>query len=281
MPTTTIVEYRWSRSLGSVISLMYPAWDDPDMAVAALLKDRKLVPKAFDRVAHRYDRLTSMNPGYDEHLRMSARRMAALPYGRLLDLCCGTGRSTAAVIETYPDATVVGLDASRGMLDRCRKGVLARLVQADAAAPALRAESCDAVFMAYGLRNMGDPDAALVAVKALLRPGGRLALHEYALTDTRSRVTWAIVAHLVIIPAGRIWSGSGGLYRYLYRSVARFDSADQLVERLRRHGFTDVERHDTTHWQKGITHTFTASRGAPPPVSPPTANTSTTGGSVD
>ena len=55
-------------------------------------------------------------------------------------------------------------------------------------------------------------------------------------------------------------TGSAALYRYLYKSVVRFDRADGVVDRLRRHGFTDVERHDTSHWQKGITHTFTATR---------------------
>ena len=231
------------------------------MSARDLIADRRLVPRAFDRAARGYDRLTSMNPGYDEHLEMSARRLAAPPGARLLDVCCGTGRSTAALLAAYPDATVVGLDASRGMLARFRAsfgGV--PLVLADAAAPAVRDGCLDGVLMAYGLRNTGDADAALEAVFRLLRPRGRLAVHEYALTDIRSRITWAVVSHLVIIPAGWATTGSADLYRYLYRSVKRFDSADALVDRLRRHGFVDVERHDLTHWQRGITHTFTATR---------------------
>ena len=39
-----------------------------------------------------------------------------------------------------------------------------------------------------------------------------------------------------------------------------FDRADDLVRRLEWHGFTDVERHDMTHWQRVITHTFAATR---------------------
>lgn len=228
------------------------------MRASDLAFDKRLVPREFDRAARRYDLLTSFNPGYDQHLRIAARRMAAPASARMVDLCCGTGRSTAALMQVYPDAQVVGVDASKGMLERGRLAV--PLVQADGAAPALSPGAFDAVFMAYGLRNMGDPDASLRAAFALLRPGGRLALHEYALTDLRSRVTWAVVCHLVIIPAGFLATGSARLYRYLFRSVVRFDSADELAGRLARNGFEDVRRHDTSHWQKGITHTFTATR---------------------
>jgi len=51
----------------------------------------------FDRIARRYDLLTRMNPGYVKHLRWSARLLCLPPGARILDLCCGTGLSTAAL----------------------------------------------------------------------------------------------------------------------------------------------------------------------------------------
>ncbi|MFD7071387.1 methyltransferase domain-containing protein [Streptomyces sp. NPDC059913] len=39
----------------------------------------------------------------------------------------------------------------------------------------------DAVLAAYLLRNVADPDALLRIARRLLRPGGRLAVHEYGL----------------------------------------------------------------------------------------------------
>src|SRR6201986_3397163 len=60
---------------------------------------REAVPAAFDAGASAYDRLVGANPGYHEHLRLSAQRMR-LPGGgrglRLLDAGCGTGASTAS-----------------------------------------------------------------------------------------------------------------------------------------------------------------------------------------
>ena len=58
------------------------------------------VPAAFDHGAAAYDRLVGANPGYHQHLRISARRMRIPEHGRglrLLDAGCGTGASTAAL----------------------------------------------------------------------------------------------------------------------------------------------------------------------------------------
>ena len=56
------------------------------------LDDQKRgVPSDFDVVAPTYDFLTTLNPGYHRHLRLSAARLSAAPRARILDLCCGTG----------------------------------------------------------------------------------------------------------------------------------------------------------------------------------------------
>ena len=81
------------------------------------------VPAAFDVGAAAYDRLVGANPGYHEHLAISARRMQ-IPDGgrglRLLDAGCGTGASTAALLSAAPEAEIVAIDASHGMLQVAR-----------------------------------------------------------------------------------------------------------------------------------------------------------------
>ena len=70
---------------------------------------RAEVPGAFDVGAAAYDRLVGANPGYHDHLRISARRMR-IPDGgrglRLLDAGCGTGASTAALLEAAQHAQI-------------------------------------------------------------------------------------------------------------------------------------------------------------------------------
>lgn len=229
-------------------------------------REKRGVAAQFDRVAGSYDLLTGLDPGYKRHLRISAERLAPASGARILDLCCGTGLSTEALVNVCSDAReIVGLDASEGMLARARKkrlGVNVRWVHGDAMR--VRASGVegpfDAIFMAYGIRNVVDPDACLADLRALLAPGGRLCLHEYSLDGPVSRAVWNAVTLGVIIPGGLVTSGSTEIYRYLRRSVLAFDRVPELEARLRAAGLVDVQSQTMDGWQRGIVHTFLARR---------------------
>jgi ubiquinone/menaquinone biosynthesis C-methylase UbiE len=221
---------------------------------------RRTVPAAFDRAAAAYDRLVGLNPGYHEQLRTSA---AGIPVTalRVLDAGCGTGASTAALLEVAPDASIVAVDASEGMLAQARRKtwpdrvefVHSRIEDLAVHGP------FDAIFAAYLVRNLPDPDRTLAAFHGLLRPGGVLVVHDYSVADSAlARLTWHAVCWSVIIPAGRLVSGDSGLYRYLWRSVLDFDGVEAFTGRLRRAGFARVRADTMNGWQRGIAHTFRA-----------------------
>jgi ubiquinone/menaquinone biosynthesis C-methylase UbiE len=241
---------------------------------------REAVPAAFDAGASAYDRLVGANPGYHDHLRLSARRMR-LPDGghglRLLDAGCGTGASTAALLAAAPHAEIVAFDASAEMLAQARaKPWPASVRFVHSRAEDLAAAGVDGPFdgilAAYLIRNLPDPDGQLRALHDLLRPGGTLAVHEYSVRDSRrARAMWHLVAWSVIIPAGRAATGDASLYRYLWRSVDNFDGADRFRRRLREAGFTGVHSETMTGWQRDVVHTFLATRptGSPGSSTPP------------
>ncbi|MCS6797934.1 MAG: class I SAM-dependent methyltransferase [Myxococcota bacterium] len=224
----------------------------------------------FDRAAGHYDLLTGLDPAYGAQLRRSAERLLARGTDgsapRILDLCCGTGRSTLALRRVYPDAELTALDASEGMLTRARaKRALrsVRFVRGDATDPAaagLRGPF-DAVFMAFGLRNVSDRDRCLGNVLGVLRPGGRFGLHEYVLDgERRSRIVWNLVCGGIIEPLGVLLTRDRALFRYLRASVLAFDTLPRLLERLRRAGFDHVHAETMGGWQRGIVHTVVAER---------------------
>ncbi|MDA2894183.1 class I SAM-dependent methyltransferase [Mycolicibacterium sp. BiH015] len=225
------------------------------------------VPDAFDSGAKSYDRLVGANPGYHEHLRLSAHRMG-LPDGgrglRLLDIGCGTGASTAALLQAAPLAEIVAVDGSAGMLDQARQKSWPATVtfvhsRAENLAEAGVSGPFDGILAAYLVRNLSDPDPVLRTLLSLLRPGGVFAAHEYSVRDSPvARATWNTVATTVIIPLGRLRDGDGTLYRYLRRSVNEFDGAAAFRERLQRIGFTDVRSETVSGWQRNIVHTFLA-----------------------
>ncbi|MET9730218.1 methyltransferase domain-containing protein [Streptomyces sp. NPDC006458] len=232
-----------------------------------LLRDEDLAA-AFDHASRSYDALVAANPGYHAHLRRSVRRLGLPGSGegpRVLDLGCGTGASTAALRSLLPDARITAVDASAGMLARAAAKPWANTVTL-VHAPAERLAEAgvrgpfDAVFAAYLFRNVSDPDAVLAAVHEVLRPGGRLAVHEYTLGGRRvDRLVWTLVCRGIVEPAATAL-GDGPLYRHLWRSVVDFDTAGQFADRVRAAGFDRVRALPLPGWQTGITHTFVARR---------------------
>lgn len=236
--------------------------------VADVVTEKASVPREFDRVSDSYDLLSALNPGYAKHLRMSAERMRLPADGRILDLCCGTGLSTAAILAAYPSASITGMDASAGMLERARvKDDLADVtwMRGDAMDPAgWGAEGpYDGILMAYGIRNVADPDACLGRLHDLLGPGGVLCLHEYSVAGSgRSRIVWNLVTLGIVVPLGLLLARSTRIFRYLRRSVLDFDSVMELESRLRDAGFTEVHTLPMDGWQRGIVHSFLARRAS-------------------
>jgi ubiquinone/menaquinone biosynthesis C-methylase UbiE len=236
------------------------------------------VPDAFDEVAHRYDLMVRLNPGYHAALRQAAGELVdALgaipdqPALRMLDLGCGSGASTAELARALQrwgrDFELLGVDGSAGMLEQAR----AKDWPANVSFRQLRAQELredpqlrtltpfHGVLAAYLVRNVPDPDDTLSAVHDLLAPGGVAVVHEYAVrSNLAAMAVWTAVCWSVVIPLGFLTSGRTRLYRHLWRSVMAFDSPDRLRGRLARAGFADVEVVAVGGWQRGILHTFVA-----------------------
>ena len=223
------------------------------------------IPGAFDASAPAYDSLVGANPGYHSHLRLSAQRMRLPGQGeglRLLDAGCGTGASTAALVAVAPKAEIVAVDASSGMLAQATAKPWPSTVRfvecrVEELADAGVSGPFDGILAAYLMRNLADRDGQLRRFRALLRPGGTLAVHEYSVRDSRlATIVWNTVCATVIIPSGRLRSGDAGLYRYLRRSVNRFDGAAAFRDRLRANGFSVVRSETMPGWQRNVVHTF-------------------------
>ena len=229
---------------------------------------------AFDRGASRYDLMVALNPGYHRELRRAASalvtRVGARPQLALLDLACGSGASTRALVDAAPAGTsVLGLDASAGMLEqaRCKEwpgGVrFGQAVSGRMAVDAVGAAAFDGVQACYLFRNVPEPerDRAVAEVFELLRPGGWVCVQEYSVAgDARARLVWDAVSHLAIIPLGRVVGRTDDLYRYLWRSVVDFDPVGRFADRLTAAGFVGVAHRTAGGWQRGILHTFVAQK---------------------
>lgn len=227
------------------------------------------VPASFDRVADRYDLMVALNPGYHDQLRFAADALGAgiavVTAPRVLDLGCGSGASTAALLRALPgDAEVVGVDGSAGMLRRARaKHWPDRVSFRRGYAEDLdTADHFDAVFAGYLLRNVaaGDRDALLRRLHELLRPGGVLVLHDYSVADRTAVWIWHATCWAVVIPLGLLTSATTAVYRHLWRSVLDNDSPTALCDRVARAGFDEIRHCGGAGWQRRILRTVVARR---------------------
>ena len=229
---------------------------------------------AFDRAAPTYDAMVALSPGYHDQLlgaagalldRLPAPDGSAL---KVLDLGCGSGASTQALLEQWRTRggaadllSVTGVDMSEGMVAQARAkswpaGV--QLVVSDAVTylEALPDDSVDGILACYLLRNVPDRERLVREMARVLRPGGGVVIHDYSVQgSTRAKAIWATICHGVIIPLAVIKRSDVPLHRYLYTSVRDFDSVARICERLLGAGLVDVRHRTYRGWQRDVIHT--------------------------
>ncbi|MEE9382135.1 MAG: ubiquinone/menaquinone biosynthesis methyltransferase [Nannocystaceae bacterium] len=222
--------------------------------VAALDQHGRKVQSMFSDIAHGYDRANrAMSLGIDVRWRRRAVD-GVLATGvdpttaTVLDLCAGTLDSSLAIHRRYPRARIVAGDFSVGMLEQGERRLRGRAAeqiavkQMDAHDLPEADASLDAIFCAFGLRNLSELHRATDEMRRCLRPGGRLTILEFFQpTRASARIFHAVYNHTVLPAVGWACTGNLAAYRYLPRSIGRFVSVPQYAETLVRHGFTDIE----------------------------------------
>lgn len=220
----------------------------------------------FDAIAGRYDLLNHLlSAGIDRRWRRRAIRSLALGGGeRVLDLCTGTADlAIAASTQTPAARRVVGVDFAAGMLaigrEKLRRRRLDRdvaLVRGDAARIPVGDAAVDAVTVAFGVRNVEDTAAACREMRRVLKPGGRLAVLEFAIpTAPGVRAAYLWYFNSVLPRIGRLISRHNAAYAYLPESVGAFATPDVFVQLLQQAGFSDVTAIPLTF---GIVYLYTA-----------------------
>ena len=144
---------------------------------------------AFSRV---YDRFVAAHSSdRDGRLReLLAERASLAPGARALDLCTGTGAMLPALTRRAGAAgLVVGLDFSRGMLERAQEKLAdtpgVALVRAEAARLPFRSGSFDAVTCSHAFYELKGAEAerALESVGRILHPGGVFLMMEHEVPE--------------------------------------------------------------------------------------------------
>ncbi len=233
-------------------------------AAAPLIQNKSAVPKEFNRIADKYDLATSLSQGYAADLEASVNRLELKGNEHVLELCCGTGKSTNALLAKLPQGSVTALDNSEGMLAVAEKKFAAEiadgkitLILSDAMNPPFKNETFDVVFVAYGLRNMPDYEAFLSEIYRLLKPGGKVCIHDYSIKETFwAKAYWAILGYGFIVPFCTLLTGSSTIFTYLVKSVLSFARPGEVKNMMRKIGFREVNGYAHKGWRAPILQAF-------------------------
>lgn len=124
-------------------------------------------PQAYERFMGRWSRL----------LADQLVEFLGLPGAEhVLDVGCGTGALSAAILAHHPDAVVTGIDPSAAFVDHARASLPSVTLKVGSATnlPFL-ANSFDASVACLVLNFVDDPALALAQMCAVTKPGGRVA----------------------------------------------------------------------------------------------------------
>jgi ubiquinone/menaquinone biosynthesis C-methylase UbiE len=131
----------------------------------------------FDRWSARYERSKWQGLVFDRVHRKAFD--LATPFGEpgaVLDVGCGTGRLLRAAHDRWPNARLVGVDPSTGMIEAGRGLTPGELHVASAEAIPLPDDSVDLAFSTIAFHHWADPARGLREVARVLRPGGGFVL---------------------------------------------------------------------------------------------------------
>lgn len=221
-----------------------------------------LISGMFDSIADRYDGLDSLlSVGLDDHWRADLIKELGPVRGQaVLDLCTGTGE-VAFGLRAAGAASVTGVDFAPEMLciaqtKAARAGLSGiGFVCADALRIPVGSATMDAATMAFGLRNVQDPQAAITEIRRVLRPGGRLAVLELSLPAKGVRGPYLAYFEHIMPVIGRLVSHNRDAYRYLPESVDAFPTPDRVAAIIAGAGF---ERVRTRQLSGGVAHCYLA-----------------------
>ncbi len=242
-----------------------PEWDE------RLLRDPHAVADKRDRVRRMF---AAIAPSYDLNNRLQCllqvqrwrRKAVQLAQAKesvfVVVVACGTGDLSVnfALGQWFFDARneqgrVLGIDLTYEMLPlarskckRIRPDAGIHFINADAQSLPLPDACCDVVSIAFGIRNVQDPAAALREFRRVLRPGGRAVVLEFSLPANRVLRGLYNFYFRQILPRTATWISRDktGAYKYLPESVNTFITRERMVQMMRDAGFENVQQFPMT-----------------------------------
>jgi demethylmenaquinone methyltransferase/2-methoxy-6-polyprenyl-1,4-benzoquinol methylase len=185
----------------------------------------------FASIARSYDRANQVLSFGLHHRwrRRAVRESGAVSGGRILDCATGTGDLALEFRRAVgTEGDVIGTDFCEEMLamapeKAARAGLPVRFQVADVLALPYESGSFDIASIAFGIRNVDNPDRGLQEMARVVRPGGRVVVLEFGQPGgALFGPLYRVYSRHVLPRVGGWLSGDRQAYEYLDRTSSRF-----------------------------------------------------------
>jgi len=209
-------------------------------------QQRKNIGSLFDRIALHYDDLNHiLSLNIDKIWRRQAVRSLPASCDYCLDVATGTADLAIALVRSGKARRVMGVDLSSEMMrigaDKVARRNLSDAISfqmADCAELPFADATFDLVTCSYGVRNFARLDDSLREMFRVLRPGGELAILEFAYpSNALVRTLYDFYFTRLLPMIGKMVSKDASAYEYLPSSVKNFIYGAEFIAHLNAAGF--------------------------------------------
>jgi len=135
----------------------------------------------FDALAAQWDEEEPSSQSMTDRLSQHADLLDLRAGQALLEVGCGTGKTTAWLAARVAPGRVTAIDFAPEMVARaCRKGINADFVCLDVCSDRLESDRYDVILCFHSFPHFRDQSAALRNIAQALAPGGRLIVMHLA-----------------------------------------------------------------------------------------------------
>jgi demethylmenaquinone methyltransferase/2-methoxy-6-polyprenyl-1,4-benzoquinol methylase len=208
------------------------------------------VKEMFDKISPRYDFLNHLlsfrQDTFWRNQMVGAAKLA--PGSRVMDVACGTCDVALEIsAQLKGRVKIFGIDFSLGMLSLGRQKLVLKknttidLLNADALHLPFKPNKFDAVFIAFGIRNIMNRKGAIRQFHKVLKKNGRLVVLELT-TPEKGLFRQIYLGYFkrVLPLIGSFFSKHNNAYSYLPESVLNFPDPVSFSKTMKTAGFEQI-----------------------------------------
>ncbi len=208
----------------------------------------KLINSVFSEVHNKYDLMNDIM-SFGVHRVWKEKFINWInpqPNTKLIDVAAGTGDIAKMFYEKLNKIDqIICVEPNKEMFSQGKKKLQnfqnIKWINAKAEKIPVNDNSFDYYTISYGIRNVTNINQALKEAFRILKPGGRFMCLEFSKVNNEI-INFIYKRYSRAIPfIGRLIVGNDKPYKYLVKSIDEFYDQEQLVELMRKSGFSNIE----------------------------------------